>query len=54
MIRLFNPSDDKRTTALTLPAAGFESEFTLGAYEIKTLRFDPATGDVKETDLTER
>ncbi|MBQ9511531.1 MAG: alpha-mannosidase [Clostridia bacterium] len=54
VIRLFNPSDEKRTTTLKLPAADFVGEFTLGAYEIKTVRFDPETGEVKETDLTER
>lgn len=54
VIRLFNPTADARTTTLTLPAIAFAREFTLGAYEIKTVRIDLATKSVKEVDLTER
>ena len=54
VIRLFNPTAEARKTVLTLPAIGFEKEFTLGAYEFKTVKINLATKTVVETDLTER
>ena len=54
IIRLFNPTSEVRKTDLTLPAIGFEKEFTLGAYEIKTLRINLSTKEVKEVSLTEK
>ena len=54
IIRLFNPTSEVRKTDLTLPAIGFEKEFTLGAHEIKTLRINLSTKEVKEVSLTEK
>ena len=54
VIRLFNPTAAERKTVLSIPSIGFEKEFTLGLYEFKTVRIDPRTKTVTETDLTER
>lgn len=54
VIRLFNPTKETRKTTLSLPAIGFEQDFTLGGYEIKTFSFDIKTKKVVETDLMER
>lgn len=54
VLRLFNPTDETRTTELTLPAIGYQGTFTLGAYEIKTVKMDLATKSVRETDLMEK
>ena len=54
VIRLFNPTAETRKTTLSLPAIGFEQDFTLGGFEIKTFSFDIKTKKVVETDLMER
>lgn len=54
IIRLFNPTGDARKTVLSLPSIDFEKEFTLTAYEIKTLRINLSTKDVREVSLIEK
>lgn len=54
VIRLFNPTDKVRTTVLKFPSIGFEGEYTLGAYELKTLVLNTKTEQVYEADLMER
>ena len=54
VIRLFNPTAEKRETALTLPAIDFTEKFTLGGYEIKTVLIDVKTKKHRQTDLMER
>ncbi len=54
IIRLFNPTNKKRSTTLSLPMLRFEQEFDLKAYEVKSLRFDVAKKTVVETDFVER
>ncbi len=54
VIRLFNPTAEKRATTLTLPAIDFSEEFELGGFEIKTVLIDIATKKVRQTDLMER
>lgn len=54
VIRLFNPTAEKRKTTLTLPSIAFEKEFELSGFEIKTVRIRLENGSVTEVDLTER
>ena len=54
VIRLFNPTGERRSTVLSLPSIEFEKEFALGAYDIKTVIIDTKTKDVEEADLMER
>lgn len=54
VIRLFEPTGNARTTTLSLPFCGLEHEVRLGGFEVKTLKIDPKTGSVVETDLLER
>ena len=54
IIRLFNPTADTRKTVLSLPSIDFEKEFTLTAYEIKTLRINLSTKKVREVSLIEK
>lgn len=54
IIRLFNPTDDKRTTTLTLPTIGFSDEYTLSEYELKTVRISLADKTAKEVNLIEK
>lgn len=54
VIRLFNPTGQKRKTTLSLPSIAFSHEFELGAYEIKTIKINLSTKSVSEVDLTER
>ena len=54
VIRLFNPTDAPVTTVLSFPALGYSGEYTLGKYEIKTVRLDTKTKTATETDLLER
>lgn len=53
VVRLFEPTGQKRTTTLSLPALGLKQKVTLGAFEIKTLRVDPQKKTVTETNLLE-
>ena len=54
VIRLFEPTGRKRTTALKLPFAGARTRVVLAPFEIKTLVFSPRTGRFAGTDLLER
>jgi alpha-mannosidase len=54
IVRLFEPTGRKRTTTLSLPFAGAKTRVTLGAFEVKTLKFDPRRKTFAETDLLER
>lgn len=54
IIRLFEPTGVARETVLELPIFDVRYPVALGAFEIKTLRFDPATQLFSETDLLER
>jgi len=54
VIRLFEPTGRKRVTTLSLPFAGVKTRVALGAFEIKTLIFDPRKKIFREADLLER
>jgi len=54
IIRLFEPTGKRRTTVLALPFIRKKMKVTLAGFEIKTLRVNPGTGKVVETDLVER
>jgi len=54
VIRLFEPTGKPRSAILSLPWAGARTTVQLGAFEVKTLRFDRKTGRFLETDLLER
>jgi len=53
IIRLFEPTGQPRTAVLHLPFLGLKVDLRLGAFEIKTLQLDPATGQVTEVTLME-
>ncbi len=53
VIRLFEPSGAARTTTLALPAFGVKKRLRFGAFELKTILFDPRNGTFAETDLLE-
>jgi alpha-mannosidase len=54
IVRLFEPTGHARKTTLSMPFCGLEREVSLAAFEIKTLRIDPSSGTMAETDLLER
>jgi len=54
IIRLFDPTGKPRTTVLQLPALGLKKKITLNGFEIKTLRINPKSKSVRETDLLEK
>ena len=54
VIRLFEPTGAARAVRLRVPPIGLDIEVALGAFELKTLAVDLATGTVAETDLLER
>ncbi len=54
IVRLFEPTGRKRTTTLSLPCIGLKRKVSLGAFEIKTLRVNPKTRALVETELLER
>jgi len=53
VVRLFEPTGQKRTTTLSLPGMGLKQRVSLNAFEIKTLIVDAASGEVEETNLME-
>ena len=53
ILRLFEPTGQPRSTTLELPFAGASSEVSLGAFEIRTLRFDLSTRQFSEVNLIE-
>ncbi len=54
IIRLFEPTGERRRAALTLPWAGARADFELGPFEVKTVRFDRRRARFSEVDLLER
>ena len=54
VVRLFNPTDAKRTTTLSLPLFKWEKEFALNGYQVRSFMFDTSTKQIIETDLIER
>ena len=53
IVRLFEPTGQKRTTTLTLPSLKIKQKVSMGAFEIKTLAVDVKTGKTTETNLVE-
>lgn len=53
IIRLFNPTPRRRTTTLNVTAAGYAAKISLGAFEVRTWRFDRAAGRLFETSMIE-
>ncbi len=53
IVRLFNPTDDERTTTLALPVLDVSVGLTLTPFEIRTLRVSPGTDAIAETNLME-
>ncbi|MCU0522592.1 MAG: alpha-mannosidase, partial [Anaerolineae bacterium] len=53
IIRLFEPTGHRRRTVLSVPGLEVTMPVALNGFEIKTLRLDPATGSIVETDLME-
>ena len=54
IVRLFEPTGQAHSTTLSLPCIGFKTKVDLGPFEVKTLRVNPKTRAVRETDLIER
>ncbi len=54
VVRLFEPTGEARTTALSIPALGLKTEIQLNAFEVKTFLLDVRTATLRETDLIER
>ncbi|MGQ9649492.1 MAG: glycoside hydrolase family 38 C-terminal domain-containing protein [Phycisphaerae bacterium] len=54
IVRLFEPTGQARSTTLSLPCIGFKTKVDLGPLEVKTLRVNPKSRAVRETDLIER
>jgi alpha-mannosidase len=53
IVRLFEPTGEKRTTVLAIPLLKVKQKIILGGFEIKTLAIEPQTGKVTETNLAE-
>ena len=54
IVRLFEPTGTPRSTALSLPAINKEHEISLKGFEIKTLRINLETKEIREVDLLEK
>lgn len=54
ILRLYEPTGKGRQTRLSLPWLGGELAVALSPFEVKTLRVNPDTGEVTETDLLEQ
>ena len=54
IIRLFEPTGQKRSVVLSLPLFGIDKKVTMSPFEIKTLRVDVGKRKVVETDLMEK
>jgi len=54
IIRLFEPTGERRTVLLSLPWAPARRQITLSPFEIRTFRFNPKTRHFVEADLLER
>jgi alpha-mannosidase len=53
IIRLHEPTGRRRSTTLSIPFAHAATDLMFDRYEIKTLRFTPATRRFREVDLLE-
>lgn len=53
IIRLFEPTGQKRSTVISLPAIGIEKTVEMGKFEIKTLKLDLEEKTLFEVDLME-
>ena len=54
ILRLFEPTGDRRTTTVAIPPLDMKFDVALGGFEIKTLAIDLRTKTMTETDLLER
>jgi alpha-mannosidase len=54
IVRLFNPTAEKRDTVFSMPTLGLQETLSLGRYEIKTLKINTETLTSQEVDLLER
>jgi len=54
ILRLFEPTGERRTTKVTLPSRSLSFEVALGGFEIKSLAVDLDTDEVFDVDLLER
>jgi alpha-mannosidase len=54
IIRLFEPTGEKRTTVISIPAAGIQEKVELDGFEIRTLKLDVKAGLLYPVDLLER
>ena len=53
IVRLFEPTGESRSTALSLPALGKKLKVNLSGFEIKTLKVSVRTGRIREVNLLE-
>jgi len=53
VIRLFNSTFSDKEVTLELPTLGITGQYVLGPCEVKTLKLDPASKTVRETNLVE-
>jgi alpha-mannosidase len=54
VLRLFNPTGNERRLRILLPVLDIRHETVLGQYEIKTVRIERKSGEIREADLLER
>jgi alpha-mannosidase len=54
VLRLFEPTGERRTTTVHIPGRSLKFEITLGGFEIKTLAVDLDSDEVLDVDLLER
>ncbi len=54
VIRLFEPTGQKRQTTLSLPFVPAKKLVTLGAFEVRTLKFKLKTKEFQDVDLLEK
>jgi len=53
IVRLFEPTGKRRKTIVSFPFAKKRIKLNFDGFEIKTLRFNPRTGRIKEVNLLE-
>ena len=54
ILRLFEPTGSAQDAVLTCPALGMDYKLSMQPFEIKTLKIDPVSKTVTETNLLER
>jgi len=54
ILRLFEPTGSAQDAVLTFPALGMDYKLSMQPFEIKTLKIDPVSKTVTETNLLER